>query len=73
MTLKELKKLVKKYQEEINLFPIESLEKQIAINQEEVDQFAIEFAEWIIKKITGDRLYKLKDNLLKDFKKEKGL
>jgi len=37
------------------------------------DEFAIEFAEWIIKKITGDRLFKLKDNLLEEFKKEKGL
>lgn len=37
------------------------------------DDYAIEFAEWIIKKFTGDRLYKLKDNLLEEFKKEKNL
>jgi len=88
MTPRELKILEKEYQEEINLFPIDSLEKQIAINQEEQDKFAIEFAEWGFKKridffdsteigemytIDGfGSKYKMNE-LLELFKKEKGL
>ena len=75
MTKEELKILKKEYQEEINLFPIDSLEKQIAINQGEADDYAIEFAEWFVLRYTEEVFYgeNYTKELLEIFKKEKGL
>ena len=71
---KELLEIFKKeYQEEINLFPIDSLEKQIAINQGKADDYAIEFAEWSVAKAMGLDSFKLNDNELEIFKIEKRL
>jgi hypothetical protein len=66
--LKEYKTLINVQNPDKSFFPIESLEKQIAINQEEQDKFTIEFANWLFN-INKEVLAKQ----LKEFKKEKGL
>jgi hypothetical protein len=37
------------------------------------DDFAVEFGEWLLSRATGEEGLKLRDDILKIFKKEKGL
>lgn len=51
------------------------IEKPFEINELEqiADNYAIEFAEWVVSRAAGEDGLKLKDNVLEEFKKEKGL
>jgi hypothetical protein len=83
--LKEYKTLINVQNPDKSFFPIESLEKQIAINQEEQDEFTIEFANYInrvsYRSFDGnwyltqkdEDIKKTTEELLELFKKEKGL
>ena len=63
MTLKEKLDIIKKYDEQ------DPHETFMII----ADDYAIEFAEWSCAKAMGLDSFKLNDNELKIFKKEKGL
>jgi hypothetical protein len=72
--LKQYKTLINVQNPDKSFFPIESLEKQIAINQEEQDKFTIEFAEWLLIEPEDDSMENCTTKeLLEIFKKEKEL